>query len=53
MNINNNELAKKLGISRQAVSKWFNGKSKPRSDKLVKIAKALNITVDNLLEVLK
>lgn len=43
------QLALQLGVDRSTVAKWEIGKSKPLADKLVKIAKILNCTVDELL----
>lgn len=42
-------LAEKLGISRQAISKWETGESVPETGKLVALASALGVTVDWLL----
>ena len=42
-------LAEQVGVSRQAVSKWEVGDAIPDTDKLVPLARALGITVDELL----
>lgn len=42
-------LAEKLGISRQAVSKWERAESSPSVDNLVDLAKLYGITVDEML----
>lgn len=42
-------LAEKLGVSRQAVSKWETGESVPELAKLVLIAKTFGVTTDWLL----
>lgn len=42
-------LAERLGVSRQAVSKWELGEGYPEVDKLVLLAKKLNISLDSLL----
>ena len=42
-------LAEKLGVSRQAVSKWETGESVPELNKMAALAKALNTSVDWLL----
>ena len=42
-------LAEKLGVSRQAVSKWETGESVPELGKMAALAKALNTSVDWLL----
>ena len=43
------QLAELIGVSRQAVSKWEVGDAIPDTDKLVPLARALNISVDELL----
>jgi transcriptional regulator with XRE-family HTH domain len=43
------ELAQKLDVSRQAVSKWECGEAIPETSKLVSLAGALGVTVDWLL----
>lgn len=42
-------LAEKLGVSRQAVSKWETGDATPELSKLVLLAKEFNVTTDWLL----
>ena len=42
-------LAEKLGISRQAVSKWERAESSPSVDNLIDLAKLYGITVDEML----
>ena len=44
------ELADKLGISRQAVSKWERAESSPDTDNLICLAKLYNISLDELLD---
>ena len=39
-------LAEKLGVSRQAVSKWETGDAVPELSKLVLLAKAFDVTTD-------
>ena len=41
--------AGEVGVSRQSVYKWENGSSYPEVEKLLKIARTLFITVDDLL----
>ena len=43
------ELAERLSISRQAVSKWESGQSYPDLDNLVELARIYGVTVDSLL----
>ncbi len=44
------ELAEKLNVSRQAVSKWESGTSVPESEKLLAISRYFNVTVDYLMK---
>lgn len=44
-NFTQNELAKKLMVSRQAISGWETGKSLPDYDKVEKICECLDITI--------
>jgi len=43
------KLAEQVGVSRQAVSKWEVGDAIPDTDKLIPLARALGISVDELL----
>lgn len=43
------QLSEKLGVSRQAVSKWETGESQPELDKVVKLAEIFGVTADELL----
>ena len=49
-NYTQNDLAGKLGISRQAVSKWETGTTIPDLEVLLKISKLYNITINDILE---
>lgn len=49
-NLTQDELAKKLDISRQAVSKWETGTTIPDLDVLLKISKLYGITINEILE---
>ena len=49
-NLSQEALAAKLGISRQAVSKWENGISDPSTANLVALAKLYGISPEELLE---
>lgn len=42
-------LAEKLGISRQAVSKWERGDSTPDTDTLILLAELYNVSLDELI----
>ena len=48
-NLSQEELASKLGVSRQAVSKWERSESSPDTDNLIELAKIYNLTLDELL----
>jgi len=43
------ELAEKLGVSRQAVSKWESGATQPELPKLIELSKLYSVSVDELL----
>lgn len=43
------ELADKLGISRQSVSKWERAESSPDTDNFIALAKIYNVSLDELL----
>jgi len=43
------QLAQKLGISRQAISKWERAEASPDTDNLIELAKLYDISLDELL----
>lgn len=43
------DLADKLGLSRQAISKWEVGSSKPDIDNVIKLSKLFSISIDELV----
>ncbi|GGH80500.1 transcriptional regulator with XRE-family HTH domain [Pullulanibacillus pueri] len=43
------ELAEKLFVSRQSVSKWENGQNYPSIEILIKLSDLFNVTIDELL----
>ena len=47
-NISQSELAKRLNVSRQAVSKWEQGTSSPDTDRLIQLAEILGTEVEYL-----
>ncbi len=49
-NLSQEQLADKLGVSRQAVSKWEQGTSYPDMDKIISMCKILNCNLDDLIE---
>lgn len=48
-NLSQEQLAEKLGVSRQAVSKWESGQSYPEMDKVLLICKLFNYNLDELM----
>ena len=44
------EIAKRLGVSEAAVSKWYKGKSLPNGAHLVALSKLLNKNIETLLK---
>lgn len=48
-NLSQEQLAEKLGISRQAVSKWESGQSYPEMDKVVQICQLFDVNMDELI----
>lgn len=49
MNLSQEELAEKLNVSRQAISKWENGQSTPDLETILALCKLFNVTTDQLL----
>lgn len=48
-NLSQEELASRLNVSRQAVSKWERAESSPDTDNLIALAKLYHVTLDELL----
>ncbi len=48
-NLSQEELAERIGISRQAVSKWERAEASPDTDNLILLAKLYGVTLDELL----
>jgi transcriptional regulator with XRE-family HTH domain len=48
-NLSQEELADKIGVSRQAVSKWERAESSPDTDNLIELARLYEISLDELL----
>lgn len=48
-NLSQEELANKLSVSRQAVSKWERAEAAPDTDNLIKLARLYKISLDELL----
>lgn len=49
-NLSQEELAGKIGVSRQAVSKWERAEASPDTDNLILLAKLYGVTLDELLQ---
>lgn len=50
MKLSQEELADKLDVSRQSVTKWENGQAFPDIQKLIKLSEFFNISVDRLVK---
>ena len=48
-NMSQEELAEKLGVSRQAVSKWERSEASPDTDNLIALAKIYGLSLDELI----
>ena len=48
-NLSQEQLADKLNISRQAISKWESGKAYPDIDNLILLRNIFNTTIDDLV----
>lgn len=48
-NLSQEQLAEKLGVSRQSVSKWESGQAYPEMDKVLQICNMFNLNIDELL----
>ncbi len=48
LNLSQNQLAKTMEVSRQAVSKWENGQSVPDASKMIRLAEILNTDIEYL-----
>lgn len=49
-NMSQEQLADRLGVSRQAVSKWESGTSMPDMEKIMQLCKILNCSLDDLVD---
>lgn len=49
-NLSQEQLADKLGVSRQAISKWESGSSYPSMDTMIHLCDILNCTLEELLD---
>lgn len=48
-NLSQEQLAEKIGVSRQAVSKWERSEASPDTDNLILLARLYNVSLDELL----
>lgn len=48
-NLSQEELAEKLGVSRQAISKWESSQAYPEMDKIIQLCNEFNLNIDDLL----
>ena len=48
-NLSQEDLAEKLGVSRQSVSKWESGSAYPEMDKVLQLCKMFDLNIDELL----
>ena len=49
-NLSQGDLANKLNVSRQSISKWENGNSTPDLEKIVKLSEIFNVSLDELVK---
>lgn len=49
-NLSQEQLAEKIGVSRQSISKWESGETTPELERLVELSTAFNVTTDYLLK---
>lgn len=49
MGLSQEQLAEKIGVSRQAVSKWERSEASPDTDNLILLARLYNVSLDELL----
>lgn len=50
MGLSQEELANKIGVSRQAVSKWESGQSMPDLDKIIALSDLFGVSTDYILK---
>jgi HTH-type transcriptional regulator/antitoxin HipB len=50
MGLSQEQLAEKIGVSRQAVSKWERSEASPDTDNLILLARLYNVSLDDLLK---
>ena len=50
LGLSQEEMAKQIGVTRQAVSKWESGAAMPSVDNMIELSRALGVSVDELLQ---
>lgn len=50
MGLSQEELAEKIGVSRQAVSKWERAEAAPDTDNLIELSRVYGVTLDEMLK---
>lgn len=53
LGLSQEDLAKQIGVTRQAVSKWESGAALPSVDNIVELARIFSVSVDELLQLEK
>lgn len=48
-NLSQEQIAERLGVSRQSVSKWESGQAYPEMDKMLQLCEMFNLNIDDLL----
>ena len=48
--LSQDQLADRIGVSRQAVSKWERGEASPDTDNLIALSEVYNVTLDELIK---
>ena len=48
-NLSQDQVAEKIGVSRQAVSKWERAEASPDTDNLIMLSKIYNVSLDELI----
>ena len=48
-NLSQEQLAEKLGVSRQAISKWESGAAYPEMEKIIQLCDKFDMNIDDLL----
>ena len=50
-NLSQEDVANRIGVSRQAVSKWERAEAQPDTDNLIELAKLYNVSLDELVQI--